>query len=468
MPWGHNPVVWLSPLLAVSGLSALARAQTCENPRPTDASATRNLSYGGAEVDHFDSASGRTRVHFALAGLHAPPAMSALEAGVPDAVVVAAQAADAALDRYRELGYRAPLGDEDSPCSSNGDGGAIDIYMLNFAAADGQAALDHCTSDAPRRCAGFVLIDNDFRSGNYGSTAEGVRTVVPHELFHLVQDSYDADVERWWAEGSAQWAAKQVYPELTDLERFLPAYFDNPWRPLNVPPSGVVTDFLYATAIWPVFLEERYAASLVREVYEDLGTTTTKVLAATDRALQAQDSSLAEAYLDFAVYNAATGSRAPLQGGYAAAGSYPQVEFEPLARTQGELVSEVTSGLSAFYYRVSASEPTALSLDADPARLAAMLAPLADGKVVLDAAEPLPATLTGEGVVIVAGQSVQSTDAAFKLNGKDEASAAGASAEAASCSLPRGNGANGAHWLAFVCILLGRWRASRPAGERRL
>lgn len=53
--------------------------------------------------------------------------------------------------------------------------------MLNFIAADGQATLDHCTSDGPRRCAGFVLIDNDFRSDGYGSTAEAVRTVVPHQ-----------------------------------------------------------------------------------------------------------------------------------------------------------------------------------------------------------------------------------------------------------------------------------------------
>jgi hypothetical protein len=339
--------------------------------------------------------------------------------------------------------------------------------MLDFAAADGQASLDHCRDERPRRCAGFVLVDNDFSGGSYHDTAEGVRTVVPHELFHLVQDAYDADLERWWAEGSAQWAAKQVYPELQDLERFLPAYFDNPWRPINVPPSGVVTAFLYATAIWPVFLEERYDAALVREVYDDLGAATTKVLPAADRALQRRGSSLGEAYLQFASYNAATGDRAPSGAGYAAAATYPQVDFEALGQARGELASEVTSGLSAFYYRLSTSQPARLALDADPTRLAALLLPIVDGKVALADAEPLPATLSGEGVVVVAGQSLQNTDAPFELSGTDAASGADGAAESASCAVPRQNSARCGYWLGFVFIFAGRWRASQRARVRR-
>jgi hypothetical protein len=465
MPRGNNPLVWLSALVAASALSNTAHAQSCENPRPTEASATRGLSYGGADVDYFDSSSGRVRVHFALSGTHAPPQASTLEPNVPDAVVVAARAADDALDKYLELGYQAPLGDGSSPCSSNGASDALDIYMLQFSGADGQVTLDHCPDQSPKRCAGFVLIDNDFRGGPYQDTSEGVRTVVPHELFHLVQDSYDADVERWWAEGSAQWAAKQVYPELEDLERFLPAYFDNPWRPLNVPPSGVVTDFLYATAIWPVFLQERYDTSLVREVYEGLAGPATKVLTVTDRALEQRGSSLAEAYLSFASYNAATGDRAPESGGYARAPSYPEVAFDALGSAQGELVSDVTSGLSAFYYSLSSSAPVGLTLEADPARLAGLLLPLVDGKPALEQARPLPATLTGDGLVVVAGQSTASTDAPFKLSGKAQADVA---AESASCGVSHKNRAKGGEWPGFVVILLSTWRAWRRPGLRKL
>lgn len=468
MPWRHNPLVWLSALAAASAVSPAARAERCENARPTQPGAA--LSYGDAEVGAHDSASGRARVHYALSGTHAPPSASTLEEDVPDAVVIAGQAADAALDRYAELGYRTPLSDANSPCSSNGGSEAIDIYLIQFAAADGQVVLDHCATGTPRRCAGFVLVENDFRSGGYRDTAEGLRTVVPHELFHLVQDSYDSDPERWWAEGSAQWAAKQVYPELRDLERFLPAYFDNPWRPLNVPPSGVITNFLYATAIWPVFLQERHEAALVREVFESLPGES-GVLPATDRVLTARGSSLADEFLWFAAYNAATGERAPATGGYENASQYPKVELTPSHGARGELASDVASGMGAFYYSVSAAEATELSLEADPGRVAALLLPLDEGKARVDDAQPLPATLRGEGVVVVAGQTLERTDAPFRLVGKAPSSSDDEATRSSGCGLAS-NAADtrgfGGVALAFVVSLAGGWRARRASRKLRV
>lgn len=465
-----HPVVWVSALLAAGAavFTTDAQAQACESPRPTDSQGSQGMSYGGAEVDFFDAASGRARVHFALSGPHAPPPLSTLQEGVPDAMVVAAQSADDALDQFEQLGYSPPLGDGDSPCSSNGDSAAIDIYLLNFAAADGQAVADHCEPGPPLRCAGFILVENDFRRGGYADTAEGLRTVVPHELFHLVQNAYDAGTERWWAEGSAQWAAKQVYPPLQDLERFLPDYFEAPWRPLNVPPNGVITNFLYATAIWSVYLHERFDAAVVREVYEGFGPGTTGVLPTTDLVLQARGSSLAQEFLQFAAYNAATGERAPDSGGYANAASYPLVPIVPLTSSEGDLVSDIGSGLGAFYYSLDASTPAELTLEADATRMAALLVPTTDGKLQLGAARPLPTTLEGQGVVVVAGQSLARTDAPFTLRGKSATRAPdreGASAqESSGCSVPtapaKRAGFGGAAGL-FIVSLLGRCRARK-------
>jgi hypothetical protein len=470
MPWGHNPLVWLSALLAVTALGSTARAQSCASARPTESGATQGLSYGDAELAFFDSTSGRARVHFALSGTHAPPAASTLESGVPDAVVVAAQAAEDALDTYSKLGYQPPLGDGDSPCGSNGDSGAIDIYLIQFAGADGQASLDHCQAGTPKRCAGFVLVENDFHGGGYRDTAEGMRTVVPHELFHLVQDGYDADVERWWAEGSAQWAGKQVYPELRDLERFLPGYFDNPWRPLNVPPSGVITDFLYATAIWPVFLQQRYDASLVREVYEGFRPGAEDVLSVTDEVLSARGNSLAHEFLQFAAYNAATGSRAPQTGGYVDAAQYPQVDLKLLESSRGELARDVASGLGAFYYSLTAGEPSQLTLEATPERVAALFAPVVDGRVELADAKPLPTLVHGEGVVVVAGQTLERTDAPFTLLGQAPAGSDGAAGKSAGCSLAPPTHERQGYWsmgLGFVVSWAGRWRARQTRRRPR-
>lgn len=464
-----KPRVWLSALLAAGGYlgASHALAQTCEGARPTDASGTVGMTYGGAEVTFYDSASGRARIHYALAGTHAPPAASTLEDGVPDAVVVAAEAADTALDKFEALGYRAPLSDADSPCASNGDSDAIDVYLLNFAAADGQAVPVACEEGLPRRCAGYIVVENDFKRGGYGSAAEGLRTVVPHELFHLVQKAYDADLEPWWAEGSAQWADKQVYPELHDLERFLPDYFESPWRPLNVPPNGVITNFLYATAVWPVFLSERFDADLVREVFEGLGPDAADALPATDAALQRRGSSLPEEFLQFAAYNAATGERAPDAGGYVDAASYPMVTLKALDVSEGELAREIGSGFGAFYYSLDAAAPTELSLEADPTREAALLVPLVDGKPQLDAAQPLPATLEGPGIVVVAGQSALRTDAPFKLRGAAPSAKPGEdddTPDSSGCSVvgpPQQPTGFGGVALGFVVILLGRWRARK-------
>ncbi len=471
-----NPVVWLPTLLAAAAgvFAPDAGALTCDGGRPTDAAGSQGVSYGSAKVSFYDSASGLARVHYALSGPHAPPAASTIEAGVPDAVVVAAKAADDALAKYAELSYVAPLSDGNSPCASNGDSDAVDIYLTDFAAADGQAAFDHCEAGSPKRCAGFVLVENDFRGGGYADVAEGMRTVVPHELFHLVQDAYDADVERWWAEGSAQWAAKQVYPELKDLERFLPAYFKSPWRPLNVPPNGVITDFLYATAIWPVFLQQRFDTSIVREVYDGFGQAD-GVFASTDVVLKAHGSSLAKEFLQFAAYNATTAGRGADAAGYPEGASYPAVPLKGLTPGADPLVSDIDSGLGAYYYSLQPDAPLRVELDADPERVAALAIPLIDGKLDLSAAQSLPATIDGESTVVVAGQSLLRTDAPFTLRGVTPiggtAGAKGDSGPGSSgCSIRRGareNAANSGAALGFVVILLGRCRARQRSRKGR-
>jgi hypothetical protein len=459
----------LGALAAALLLTAPARAQLCEG-RPTDLGGSAGFSYGTAELAFFDSASGRARIHYSLAGSHAPEPADTMQGDVPDAVRVAAQAADDALQKFEELGYRAPLGDGDSPCSSNGDSGAIDVYLANFPSADGQAVHDFCEDGSPQRCAGYVVVENDFGGGAYADVAEGLRTVVPHELFHLVQDGYDAGVDRWWAEGSAQWAAKQVYPELGDLERFLPAFFESPWRPLDQPPAGVVSSFLYATAIWPVFLEQVYDADVLREVFESLDGEQS-VFETTDGVLQARDSSLSEAHLRFALFNAATGDRAPSSGGYAAAADYPMVELTPFPLKPGAAVAEVAAGLGSFYYAVESEAPLELSLEADHERVAALLLPLRNGDADVDAAVPLPATLEGSGIVVVAGQSLARTDAPFELLADTPRAQNSDHLGESGCALVSGSHARSANAGAlawFVVSLSGvMWARARRKAQRK-
>jgi hypothetical protein len=130
-------------------------------------------------------------------------------------------------------------------------------------------------------------------------------------------------------------------------------------------------------------------------------------------------------------------------------------------------VSEIGSGLGAFYYSLDAQTPTELSLEADPTREAALLVPLSLGKPQLDAAKPLPATLEGPGIVVVAGQSLLRTDAPFTLRGKAPSAEPGGGDDApdsSGCSVTgppqRGAGFGGVA-LGFVISLLGHWRARK-------
>ncbi|HVJ20765.1 MAG TPA: MXAN_6640 family putative metalloprotease [Polyangiaceae bacterium] len=447
---------------AISLVARVAAAQSCENHRPTEAEGSAGTSYGSAEVASYDSPSGAARIHYALTGVHAPPSAAA-DGETPDAVIAAATAADDALAKFAELGFEAPLGDEDSPCPDNGGSGAFDVYLVQFSAADGHTLRDHCTTD--NRCASFVMVENNFGGGGYADTEEGLRTVVPHELFHAVQATYDAGLEPWWAEGSAQWAAKQVYPEIEDLERFLPEYFESPWRPLNVPPGGVVAGFLYATAIWPVFLEQRHGAPLIVSVFDELDSSTEDVLETTERVLSSQASTLAATFLEFATYNAATGERATPGQGYANAAEYPLVPLTPFEATPGATVSEVGSGLGVYYYSVTVAQPIELRLEADPTRMAAVMLSVApDGTVDPASAQPLPATPEDDVVVVVAGQSLARTDAPFTLRAETP-TAAESSAESGGCTLSSRPDTNG--WGASALLVLALLGARRRTMKGR-
>ncbi|APR75475.1 Hypothetical protein A7982_00821 [Minicystis rosea] len=346
-----------------------AHADDCASVRPTDPGGYFGIGYGADPVASYDTPEGRVRVWYATSGSQAPKAI--------DAAKLSGQAVETAIDGYAAMGFLPALGDGDYPlCSSNGGDGRMDVYLVGMGGADGQAATEICTQVGDvSRCTGFILADNLFEEDGYASFEEGALTVLPHELFHLVQNAYSADIDRWWAEGTAQWATKALHPELTDLERFLPAYFSDTTRSIDAPPGGVVQSFLYATAIWPVFLSERHGPTVVREIMEAIASDGSKVLQATDHVLIAKGSSLAAEFTTFATWNAATGDRAG-SGGYPLSATYPMVKTEVLSADIGASSNGVTSGLAAHYYEISAGAARIVSIDTDPARNAAVALPL--------------------------------------------------------------------------------------------
>ena len=420
-------------LVAVAGgalaFSCALPAEAACQGRPTDPSGYQGYSYTGATVKSFAGA--RTRVYYATTGTNMVDLATTRGDLVPDSVALAAEIGDKAFAKFAEMGFKQPP--SDMACPSHGDDDKLDVYLIAFAGADGTTAQESCTG---RTCSSFVLVESTFSGRGYPTAAEGFRTVVTHELFHAVQNGYDSEMDRFWAEGTAQWAMKLVYPELVDFERQLPAFFKDPTRSLDAPPSGVTAGFLYGSAVWPLFLTLRSGPDTVRDIMER-ETDGTKSIAATDAVLTAKGSSIAAEYPLFGAFNAATKTLAG-EGGYPDAAKYPGVKAEVLA----DGVNGISSGLSYFVYRGALDALSKVSIEGDAARLAGVVVSVAGGKVNLTTAKPLPANAEGEVLVVIAGTTTKKTDAPFtvRLGPPDPA---GTTADGGTSSGSTGGGGGG-------------------------
>jgi hypothetical protein len=438
--------VCLVASLAVALISPNARAQ-CVG-RPTDPGGAGGYNYDtAAQVLSF--ATPKAKVFYATSGINAPVLTSSRTDGVPDTVALAGQVAEDALNSYAQMGYRPPL--DDTGCPSNGGDARTDIYLVKFAGADGMAVSEGCTGHA---CASYVLCDATFVGHGYADATEAFRTVVTHELFHVIQNAYDASLDRFWAEGTAQWAMKTLHPELMDFERHLPGFFNLSSRSIDAPPGSIVSDYLYGAAIWPAFLATRYDSTLIRAVFEHEADGT-ESLAAVDAALKAaHSSSLSVEFPLFVAWNACTGSRAGV-GGYPNAATYPSISPPP--QELAGMVQAVTTAYSNFTYHVTAAAPSQVTIATDATRNGALYLPLEAGACQLDKTSPLPASISGDGLVIVSGIDGVKTNAPFTVSVSGSPSGGGSGCAILAIE-PAPTGIQGAAALLFAAIAgLRRW-----------
>ena len=411
-----------------------ARGEECA--RPTDPQGFAGYTYEGATPVHFDTAG--VRVWYTLSGEHAVRPASTRSDGVPDDVVRVGAVTEDALQRYGAMGYRAPLSDEDPTCGSNGGDDRLDVYLVHFAGADGTTVAERCkTTGATAMCSSFVLAEANFE-GRYATVDEGIRTVLSHETFHAVQNAYDAELDRFWAEGTAQWGAKTLDPSLGDLERFLPAFFAEEGRSIDVPPGGVTARYLYGAAIWPVFLANHYDPAIIREVLEEEASSGASALDAAGVVLERRQTSLHEAWSTFWLWNASTADRADPNG-------YPDAARYPLAPTRelADVAKGVTSGSTAYVYHLASSARVTVALEASTDAHVAYLVPLEGGKTVLAKAAPLPATIDRESLVVLTSLSKSKVDAPYTLRVTAAPDAAPPSGPSPPAAEPTGSASGG-------------------------
>jgi hypothetical protein len=320
--------------LALATAAALALALVAA---PAPAHAQRPALTGEAT---YGVAGGALLVHYATAGTDAVPAADANTNGVPDFVESVASIAEAGVAQLVGMGFRAPLAD-----GTLGGDARTDIYLKDLISADGNAGTDSCTQG---RCIGYVVAENDYAGFGYPSVAEGIRSVVPHELFHLMQQAYSNAQSVTWTEGTAVWAVEQLYGDgNSDFERFLPSFLTRSFRPFERPIGGFGDAYPYGAALWPYFLSHRFDTAAIVDAWK--GCESAAFLEAIDGALAGRDSSVEAAFVEFTRWNLFTGPRAA-GGGYPDAAGWASVPLEPATDGTARVFVE---GLSARYLPIT-------------------------------------------------------------------------------------------------------------------
>jgi hypothetical protein len=430
----------------VSLVFALAAPLAEAAPRPTYSPAGAEQTYGVA--------GGHLLIHYTTSGVDAVPAADTAPAnGFPDFVEQVAAIAEEARDQLVALGFRAPVADN----LPVGDP-RTDIYLRDLQAADGNASSD---DNACRTgCAGFVIAENDYAGFSYPTVVEGIRSVVPHEIFHLIQNAYAVGQPASWTEGSAVWAVEQLYGDgNSDFERFLSSFLTKSFRPFERAPAGFGDGYVYGAALWPYFLSHRFEPRAVVDAWQ--ASETAEFLDAADQALSPRGSSFEAAFVEFTRWNLFTNERAA-GGGYPKAGAWASVPFEQGTVDTARVFVE---GLSARYLPiVVGTKPRVVVRPPSGTRVAAWIVPsdgsLADG-VELEEQDGVLSAMVAPGghTLVVTGLSRNTIATAIdvELTPPDDGDDGGCSAG--------GGHAGGLALVGVICVARRRRRRARAASS---
>lgn len=332
-------------LVAAADRSAQASAMLA-NPRPDSLELT------------YDSPAGYFKIHYTKTGLSAcyQPNVDSDGDGVPDYIESVATIADSVHNRIvNQMGYPAPPDDSFYP---EGGDSRYDIYIRNLPSSIyGQTVPDSISlgiGPEAQRATSFMELDNDYQHvARYRDRPlDAVRVTMAHEYFHAVQfsiDYFEAElipiggglvfVSRYWMEMSSVWMEEELYDNINDYYAYLPVFFNNPLTSLQS--FKTVFDLHpYASAVFPIYLRERFGAPLIRDIWlrcGERGPGPDFLIAASEVINSATGGahSWVSAFQEFTLWNYFTGTRAgnaPSGIGYSERANYPAIPENAIGR----------------------------------------------------------------------------------------------------------------------------------------
>ena len=330
--------------LAVCGTPHLVQAMSAV----PDLSAEFQARLGKLAKDRPDaqynllSPSGHFRVHYDTEGFNAVEPKDADANGIPDYIDLTLAILDSTwVLEIEQLGYNPPPSD-----NGLGGGDEYDVYIVElgigrsfygftYPGTSGETTYSH------------LEIDNNFTDPGYKQTRglDALRVTIAHEFHHAIQFGYYAKFDgSWWQESTSTWMEEVAYPHIDDYLQYLRYFLSEPQRALNSGPYQSL--HTYGSAIFSLFLDQRYGRELNRLIWEELGQRKNVHLDHFDRVIrQVEPGGLGVTMGEFAVWNYFTNIR--YRGEYyAEADKYPTVPTHDIA-VAAETVARDTSLVDA-------------------------------------------------------------------------------------------------------------------------
>jgi hypothetical protein len=238
--------------------------------RPTDHPDPNRHSYTVPEAPKSPSCSRHFCVHWVSEGVDAPQLQDSNGFqdgdGVPDYVERVKKVAEHVYSvENGKLGWRKPKPDG----RLGGGHGKTDVYLaevggslFGYAAPDkGQASKAH---RLPRHLHGYLVLDNDYDRFEFPGTTpiHDLEVTFAHEYNHILQFTYDAYQDAWFAESTATWMEDQVYNGINDYLRYV-----HRWEGLYDVPMTATTIKEYGSAVWNHWLSHRYGRDIMRKAW---------------------------------------------------------------------------------------------------------------------------------------------------------------------------------------------------------
>lgn len=268
---------------------------------------------------YIESPQGYFRLFFDLTGLHAVPTADNDSSGIPDFIERAANLADSVWSY--ELDQLAHL----KPPVDNGQGGSdqYDIYFQKI------PYYGYTTPESPgpepwNDYASHIVIHSTFSPGfppnedPEGDVMGALKVTIAHEFYHAVQFAYDVSEASFFMEMSSTWMEEMAFPQVNDNYNYLPEFF-------NYPEVGLQAgDFhRYASFVWPKYLEERFGAIIMRDLWAKCRTTS--AIVAWGAVIDSAGSSFEREFTRFVLWNYYTNTRSTGTH-YESAPDYPPVD----------------------------------------------------------------------------------------------------------------------------------------------